>query len=160
MNDSMKTDDWWADLMGAEDAGQEVPAEAGISELVDAYQAARDRKDALEAELKEAKAALDAAKGALTEAMVLDETDSIGRNGKRYSLVGKVKYSKRSGADQELFEMLRENGLESLITETVNANTLSAAMRSIAEEAGGALPEEWDGCINTYEYTDISVRKA
>ena len=131
-----------------------------IALLADAYSEALLVQKEMEAHLKDAKEVAASLKEKLVEAMILEETDSIGRGGKKYSLVGKKKFSKRSGADEELFSMLREQGLGDIITETVNANTLNAAMNALADECGGVLPEEWEGCINTYEYTDISVRKA
>lgn len=131
-----------------------------ISLLADAYSEALAAQKEAETSLKDAKEVATRLKEELVEAMVLEETDSIGRNGKKYSLVGKKKYSKRAGSEEELFSLLREQGLGDIITETVNANTLNAAMNALADEMGGALGEEWDGCINLYEYTDISVRKA
>lgn len=131
-----------------------------ISLLADAYSEALAAQKEAEASLKDAKEVAARLKEELVEAMVLEETDSIGRNGKKYSLVGKKKYSKRAGSEEELFSLLREQGLGDIITETVNVNTLNAAMNALADEMGGALGEEWDGCINLYEYTDISVRKA
>jgi flagellar basal body L-ring protein FlgH len=127
--------------------------------LADQFQEAKDRAEAAELEAKEARQTRDELKQLLIDAMLEEETDSIGRNGRRYSLQAKAKYSKRSGMDQELFAALRADGLGDIITETVNANTLSATMRELSEENGGTLPEEYEDCINVYEYTDISVRK-
>lgn len=55
---------------------------------------------------------------------------------------------------------LRENGLGDLIHETVNANTLSSAMKNLAEENDDQLPDEFIPVINIYEKMDISKRKA
>ena len=133
----------------------------GVAELADLYQEALDRQKAMEAELKDQKHIAERYKEALIDAMMDEETDSIGRNGRRYTAVAKTKYSKAAGPDaqEELFGLLRENGLGDLITETVNANTLQATMRGLAEENGGELPDEWQDCIRTYDYVDISVRK-
>lgn len=131
----------------------------GIAALADAYSEALAQQKELEAQLKEQKDEANSLKEALIDAMLLEETTSIGRNGKKYSLVPKKKYSKKAGAEEDLFRMLREQGLGDIITETVNANTLNAAMNAMAEEVGGDLPEEWSDCVNLYEYTDISVRK-
>ena len=133
----------------------------GVAEIADLYQEALDRQKAMEAALKDQKHLTEQYKEALIDAMMDEETDSIGRNGKRYTAVAKTKYSKAGGqeAQAELFHLLRENGLGDLITETVNANTLQATMRGIAEENEGELPEEWQDCIRTYDYVDISIRK-
>lgn len=132
---------------------------SGISALVDAYQQARDRKERLEAELKEAKKREADLKGMLIDAMLEDETDSIGRNGRKYTVVEKTKYAKKAGAEEELWKLLREKGLGDIIQETVNANTLSAAMNQMADGDPESLGEEWQECLNIYTYTDISVRK-
>ena len=130
-----------------------------IAELADQYQAAKDNAERIEAELQDAKAFRDNLKGRLIDAMLEEETDSIGRNGRRYTVCAKTKYSKAAGADDQLFDLLREQGLGDIIRETVNANTLQAAMKQLAEDNGGELPEEYRECINEYNYTDISVRR-
>ena len=130
-----------------------------IAELADMYAQADAAKKDAEANLAEAKKTAEQLKQALMDAMLEEETTSIGRNGKKFTLVAKTKYSKRGGMDEALFEMLREQGLGDIITETVNANTLNAAMNNLAQENGGDLPEEWQDCVSIYEYTDISMRK-
>lgn len=139
----------------------DVPKRYGVAEIADLYQKALDQQKAMEAALKDQKHLTEQYKESLIDAMMDEETDSIGRNGKRYTAVPKTKYSKAAGqeAQEELFQLLRESGLGDLITETVNANTLQATMRGLAEENGGELPEEWKDCIRTYNYVDISVRK-
>ena len=130
-----------------------------IAELADLYaQAVQDKKQ-LEAQLEDVKKIASRYKEALADAMLEEETTSIGRNGKRFSLVEKTKYSKKAGCDAELFDMLRSQGMEDIITETVNANTLNAALHDVAAENGGELPREWTGCVNSYNYTDISMTK-
>ena len=131
-----------------------------IALLADNYAAAVEERKRVEAVLKGAKELEEQWKNALIDAMLEEETTSIGRNGKKFSLVEKTKYSKRAGCEAELFELLRSQGMEDIITETVNANTLNATMNDIASDHDGTLPEVWDGCINSYAYTDISMRKA
>ena len=60
---------------------------------------------------------------------------------------------------QGVYRFLREQGLGDIITETVNENTLNASLHNVAAENGGELPEEWYGCVNSYEYPDISMTK-
>lgn len=160
--DCFEFDDGYMDALVASEAVEEPVdgvRQTGISGIVDAYQAARDRKDKLEAELKEAKKIESDLKQMLIDAMLEDETDSIGRNGKKYSIVSKTKYSKRAGAEAELFQLLRENGLGDIVQETVNAQTLSAAMNQMSDGDPDNLGEYWHECLNIYSFTDISVRK-
>lgn len=130
-----------------------------VSELADLYAKAVQDKKQLEAQLEDVKKIASRYKEALVDAMLEEETTSIGRNGKKFTLVQKTKYSKRGGMDEALFEMLREQSMGDIITETVNANTLNAALHNVAAENGGELPEEWNGCVNSYEYTDIRMTK-
>lgn len=130
-----------------------------IAVLADRYQETLDGVKSAEQVLKDAKAASLEAREELVNAMLEEETDSIGRNGRKYTLMARAKYSKRAGMEQELFSLLRETGLGDIITETVNAGTLSSVMKQLAEENGGELPEEYADYIHVYEFTDVSVRK-
>lgn len=130
-----------------------------VSELADLYaQAVQEKKDIAKC-LEDVEKIVSQYKEALIDAMLEEETTSIGRNGKRFSLVDKTKYSKKAGCEAELFEMLRSQGMEDIITETVNSNTLNAALHDVAAENDGVLPDDWTGCVNSYNYTDISMTK-
>lgn len=131
-----------------------------IAQLVDDYDYVLGEAKAAERELSDLKKQVATIKADLIEAMLMEETESIGRNNKKYTIVAKKKFSKRAGCEEKLFQHLREQGLGDIITETVNANTLNAAVNALADECDGELPDEWNDCINTFEYTDISVRKS
>lgn len=130
---------------------------------IDQYKALLDRKDELENQTKENNAAIEELKQQITQEMIDNESPVISRNGFRYSLVEKTRYSKKAeetlmeeGLD--FFEVLREEGLGDLIKETVNANTLSSSMKAYVEE-NGELSEDLAKCINVYETYDIQKRK-
>ena len=130
---------------------------------IDEYKALLDRKDKLEEQTKENNAAIEELKKQITQEMIDNESPVISRNGFRYSLTQKTKYSKK--AEEKLleegldfFEVLREEGLGDLIKETVNANTLSSSMKAYVEE-NGELSEDLAKCINVYETFDIQKRK-
>lgn len=153
-------DDFYFDgLMEQADAEAHADKPKSLSDLVDAYQTARDEKDRLDAELKEANANLLRLKEHLVEAMLEDETDSVGRNGRKYSLVSKTKYSKRADRQEELYERLESVGLGDIIQRTINANTLNAAMNQMADGDPENIDPMIRECLNVYEFTDISVRK-
>ena len=116
-------------------------------------------KDNLKARITENNKTLDICKKELADMMLEEDTTKITRSGFSYSLQEKVRYSKKAGCDNDLFDLLRENGLGDLIKETVNAQTLQGAMSNLAEENGGELPEEFGDVINVYEYLDIAKRK-
>lgn len=130
---------------------------------IDEYKELLDRKDALEEQTKANNAAIEELKKQITQEMIDNESPVISRNGFRYSLMQKTKYSKKAeetlleeGLD--FFEVLRDEGLGDIIKETVNANTLSSSMKAYVEE-NGELSEDLAKCINVYETFDIQKRK-
>lgn len=127
--------------------------------MLDEYKSLLDYKDELKELTTQNNEAIEEARQKIAEVMINEEIPVISRNGFRYSLLNKVKYSKKSGADARLFELLRESGLGDLIVETVNARTLQSAMSNLAEENDDALPDEFNEVINKYEYYDIQKRK-
>lgn len=127
--------------------------------LVDEYRALLDRKDELAEHTKANNKAIEACRNRLAELMVNEEVEKINRSGYTYTLSPKTKYTKAAGMDEELFALLREVGLGDIITETVNAQTLSSTVNQIVEENDGFLPEEWEGVVNEYSFMDISRRR-
>jgi hypothetical protein len=59
---------------------------------------------------------------------------SITVEGYRYTVSTRVRASIRAGLKEEAFEWLRSNEMAELITETVNASTLSASAKVLMEE--------------------------
>lgn len=130
-----------------------------LLEKVDELKALLDEKDALKAKTTENNKAIEVCKKDLADMMLAEETTKVTRAGFSYSLQEKTRYSKKAGHDEELFELLRENGLGDIIKETVNAQTLQGAMSNLAAENNDELPEEFAEVINVYEYLDIQKRK-
>lgn len=131
-----------------------------ILEQLDAYRALLDKKDQLAEAVKENNRAIEAARDALADSMVSEETVQIVRDGYSYTLTPKTKYSKAAGQDDALMEALRDYGLGSLIRETVNAQSLQGAMSALAEENDDELPEAFEGLVNVYTFNDVTRRKA
>jgi len=131
-----------------------------IKALIEAYKALLETKDDLAAQTKENNQAVIEARDALANAMLEAEIPAIEYAGFTWRLKPTTKYSKKAGADEELFEFLRENGLGDIIKETVNAQTLQGTMSELAEENDSELPEGWEEVINKYEFNDVSKRKA
>ncbi len=130
-----------------------------LLEKVDELKALLDEKDALKAKTTENNKAVEACKKDLADMMLAEETTKVTRAGFSYSLQEKTRYSKKAGHDEELFELLRENGLGDIIKETVNAQTLQGAMSNLAAENDDVLPDEFAEVINVYEYLDIAKRR-
>lgn len=126
---------------------------------IDAYKAALDRLDEAQKHLDLIKEDIQQLKDELTAEMVQEEVTSISRGDFTYSLVSKTKFSKIAGKEEELFNVLRENGLGDLIQETVNAQRFNSAMNAEAENNEGELPEVYNELVNKYSFFDISKRK-
>lgn len=132
---------------------------AEVTELIDQYKALLDTKEELADKTKRNNAEVTECRDKLAAAMLEAEIDQVGRHGINWKLKPTTKYSKKAGMDDELFELLREHGLGSLIRETVNAQTLQGAMSELAGENDDELPEEFTEVINVYDFMDISHRK-
>ena len=59
-----------------------------------------------------------------------------------------------------LFDALRAEGYGDMITETVNANSLSSFVKEQIAENGDELPGWLHGLVNVFEKTTVGVRKA
>ena len=131
-----------------------------LFELADELKALRDRKDALEAELKQVNMDIDNADWHLSTLMAETETQNFTRAGTMFCLTTKTRASAREGMKEELFAALRAEGFGDLIYETVNANSLSAFVKEQITESGDSLPDWLDGLVNVFEKTTVGVRKA
>ncbi len=130
-----------------------------ILQQLDHYRDLLDRKEQLAEATKENNQAIETARETLVDVMLNEEIPQISRNGYSYTLTPKTKYSKAAGQDEVLMETLRAFGLGDLIRETVNPQSLQGAMSALAEENDDQLPEEFEGIVNVYEFTDITRRK-
>ncbi len=134
--------------------------ETRLFEWADRLKALRDRKDELEAELKQVNMGIDNADWHLSNLMAETETQSFTRAGTMFCLTTKTRASARAGQKDELFAALRGEGYGDMITETVNANSLSSFVKEQIAENGDALPDWLDGLVSVFEKTTVGVRKA
>lgn len=134
--------------------------ETRLFEWADKLKALRDRKDELEAELKQVNMDIDNADWHLSNLMAETETQNFTRAGTMFCLTTKTRASAKAGQKDELFAALRGEGYGDLITETVNANSLSSFVKEQIAENGDALPDWLDGLVSVFEKTTVGVRKA
>ena len=134
--------------------------ETRLFEWADKLKALRDRKDELEAELKQVNMDIDNADWHLSNLMAETETQNFSRAGTMFCLTTKTRASAKAGQKDELFAALRGEGYGDLITETVNANSLSSFVKEQIAENGDALPDWLDGLVSVFEKTTVGVRKA
>lgn len=134
--------------------------ETKLFEWADKLKTLRDRKDELEAELKQVNMDIDNADWHLSNLMAETETQNFTRAGTMFCLTTKTRASARAGQKDELFAALRDEGYGDMITETVNANSLSSFVKEQIAENGDALPDWLDGLVSVFEKTTVGVRKA
>lgn len=130
-----------------------------LFELADELKALRDRKDALEAELKQVNMDIDNVDWHLSNLMGETETQNFTRAGTMFFLSTKTRASAKAGQKDELFGALRVNGYGDLITETINAGSLSSFVKEQIAENEDVLPGWLDGLVNVFEKTTVGVRK-
>jgi len=131
-----------------------------LFELADELKALRDRKDTLEAELKQVNMDIDDVDYHLSTLMAETETQNFTRAGTMFCLTNKTRASATEGMRDELFAALRAEGFGDMLYETVNANSLSAFVKEQMAESGDQLPTWLDGLVNVFEKTTVGVRKA
>ncbi len=120
----------------------------------------RDNKKATEDKLKTINLDIEETEYKLSEMMIDTETQSFNRSGILFYLNTKTYASAKADQKQELFSALKTNGFSSLVTETVNANSLAAFVREQISENNDLLPDWLSGLVNVFEKTSVGVRKA
>ena len=131
-----------------------------LFELADELKCLREKKAALEDELKEINAKIDDTDYKLTNAMADSETQNFTRQGTMFCLTSKTRASAAAGLKDDLYTALKANGYADLVYETVNANSLSSFVKEQIEEHDDKLPGWLDGLVNVYEKATVSVRKS
>lgn len=125
-------------------------------------------KKQLAAQTKENNGQIEEQEREITAAMLdLAETAGLGIddftvtvNGRRYSVVTKPYYAIPADRRDEAYHALRGLGLGDLIVERVDDRSLTKVLLEIAEDAGGALPDEYEAIpTRFYEKLTISDRK-
>ena len=125
-----------------------------IFKMADELKAAKDEKKELEAKTKEVNARIEELDRELSDAMADAECDKFTRNGSTFYLNSRLYASPAAGGRDALIHALKDNGYGSIVTETVNANTLA----SFCKEQMTA--NEWlSGVVNTFEKVTVGIRK-
>lgn len=128
-------------------------------ELADELKSLREEKAEAEEALKRINAQIADTDERLSSLMMDSETQNFTRSGTMFSLRTQTRASATAGRKDELFAALRAVGFGDLITEQVNANSLSAFVKEQTVENADALPGWLDGLVNVYEQTTVSLRK-
>lgn len=145
--------------------------ESQLDHKIREYKELLDRKEELENLTKENNAAKEKLEQDICKMMIDEEKPSTIVDGFNYSLSQKVMYSKKSEEDLaaleketglSFFDVLRDQGLGDIITETVNPRTLQSTVAAMKEDLGEDqdLPEDLTQCLSIYEKLTITKRKA
>ena len=129
-------------------------------ELADKLKKLRERKTELADMVKENNAEIEQAELQLSQLMASTETQSFQSAGTLFYLTTKTYASANKEQKDELFEALRNEGYGSLITETINANSLSAFVKEQMSENDDVLPQWLDGKVNVFDKVTVSLRKS
>jgi len=119
----------------------------------------KGRKEELEEARKELNRDIEEAQARLAGLMIDAELRNFTRDGTQFVLVNAVRASARAGAREELFSALREQGHGGMVSETVNANSLSSFVKEQIEENGGDLPGWLEGLVSVFEQPTVQLKK-
>lgn len=133
-------------------------SESRMLETADALKAMRDKKSALQAELKDVQAAIDETEAELIEMMTNEECTGFDRNGIRFSLVIKEYPGAVPEEKEALYAQMRSHGFDHLFT--INTQTLSATVKELKANNDDILPDWLEGLIQIFEQPSIRVTKS
>ena len=88
------------------------------------------------------------------------ELDRFSRNGSTFYLKSRLFASPAAGRKDEMMQALKENGYGSLVTETVNTNTLRFLIKEQREITGEEIPGWLGDTVSTYEKVSVGIRKS
>lgn len=130
-----------------------------IFKMADRLKALQEEKKDLEAWTKSVNAEIADLDKALSDAMAETELDRFSRNGCTFYLKSRLFASPAAGRRDEMIQALKENGYGSLVTETVNANTLSSFIKEHREITGEEVPTWLGDTVSTHEKVSVGIRK-
>ncbi len=128
--------------------------------LADRLKKLKERKAELADMVKENNAEIEQAEFQLSQLMASTETQSFQRAGTLFYLTTKTYASADKAHKDELFKALRSEGYGSLITENVNANSLSAFVKEQMADNDDILPDWLEGKVNVFDKVTVGIRKS
>ena len=132
-----------------------------MNELATKLKALRDKKEELAEATKQNNKDIESTELELSNLMIEEGNDGFELNGYKFTLQYKDIFSSTVDKRQALIEALKLHGIdrEEIITETIPAPKLNSIMKTIYEENGDELPEEFEGIVSTYTKQGVGVRK-
>ena len=130
-----------------------------IFEMADQLKVAKEQKKELDAQVKELTAEIERLDLALSYAMAESELDRFSRNGSTFYLNTRLYASPAAGMKDELISALKTAGFGSIVTETINANTLASFVKEQMAENNDEIPAWLTEKISTFEKVSVGIRK-
>ena len=96
---------------------------------------------------------------ALSDKMAEEEVDKFSRNGTTFYLNSRLYASAQAGRKEDLISALKKNGYGDIVTETVNANSLSSFVKEQMAQHEDTIPEWLDDVVNAFEKVTVGIRK-
>ena len=131
-----------------------------IFEMADRLKSLKEEKKALEAKAKDIGKEIDELDVALSDAMAEEEVERFSRNGSTFYIKSRLFASPAAGRKDAMILALKENGFGSLVTESVNANTLSSFIKEQREITGEEVPSWLEGTVSTFEKVSVGIRNS
>ena len=131
-----------------------------IFEMADRLKTLQEQKKDLEAQTKALGAEITELDLQLSDVMTEAELDRFSRNGSTFYLKSRLFASPAAGRKDEMMQALKENGYGSLVTETVNANTLASFIKEQREITGEDVTTWLGETVSTYEKLSVGIRKS
>ena len=131
-----------------------------ILQMADQYRAMQEQKKELDAKVKSLGEEIRKLDLALSDAMAEAELDRFSRNGTTFYLKSRLFAAPVAGKKEDMMRALKANGYGSIVTETVNANTLASFIKEQRELTGKEVPEWLGDTVNTFERICVGMRKA
>ena len=131
-----------------------------IFALADELMSLRKQEETLKEEISEIGKKINSVDFRLGELMTENELQNFTRDGLMFYMTTKTRASALADMKEDLFNALRARGYGDLITETVNANSLSAFVKEQFELNDACLPEWLNGLVSVFDKVTVAVRKA
>ena len=131
-----------------------------ILQMADQYRTMQEHKKELDARVKSLSEEIRKLDLALSDAMAEAELDRFSRNGTTFYLKSRLFAAPVAGKKEDMMRALKANGYGSIVTETVNANTLASFIKEQRELTGKEVPEWLGDTVNTFERISVGMCKA
>ena len=130
-----------------------------IFSLADQLKELKERKKELDTEVKALNAEIEKLDMELSDAMAEAECERFSRNGSTFYLNTRLFASPVAGRKDEMITALKDNGYGDIVTETVNANTLSSFVKEQMSLNSDEVPTWLTDVVSTYEKVSVGIRK-